>query len=211
MKYPFIITIILKLARLFVRGVSGLENIPKKGGFIIAANHESYLDSYIIGAVIVPKIDKQIHFLTFKTGLGIKLFGEKIAHDWAACIFVEKGKEKEALDKTIHLLKKGEIVGIYPGGRTSKRLRKGKTGAVRAALRARVPIVPVGLIGTYNIAPKERRIPALKRCEIRIGEPIYLTKYYNKKITKALLRKLTDELMLEIARLTGKKYLYRGH
>lgn len=211
MKYPFTSIIIFPLLRLFIRKATGLENLPKKGGFVIAANHESYLDSYIIGAVIIPKIDKQIHFLTLKTGFGIKLVGEKIAHDWAGDIFLEKGKEKEALDEAVHVLKKGGIVGIYPGGRTSKRLRKGKTGAVRMALRAKVPIVPIGLIGTYKIAPKERRIFSLRRCELNIGKPIYMDKYYNKKITKALLRKLTDDLMLEIARLTGKKYLYMGH
>ena len=210
MAYFFTKLMMLPILRLFIRKVDGLENLPKKA-FVLSANHESYFDSYLINAITLPHLDKIVHVLTVKTGLGIKLVGEKISKKWAGVILLEKGKEKEALDETVQLLKKGEIVGIYPGGRTSKRLRKGKTGAVRAALRARVPIVPVGLIGTYNIAPKERRIPALKRCEIRIGEPIYLTKYYNKKITKALLRKLTDELMLEIARLTGKKYLYRGH
>lgn len=210
MAYFFTKPTIYAILRLFVRKVDGLENLPKKRAFVLVANHESYLDPFLIGSVIIPYLDKVIHFLALRTGLGVRT-SEFIAKKWACCIFLEKGKEKEAIEECISCLKKKEIIGLFPGGITSARLRRGKTGAVRIALRAKVPIVPLGLIGTYKIAPKERRVPSLRRCVIKIGKPIYFDKYYSKKITKALLRRLTDSVMIEVAKLIGKKYLYMKH
>ena len=88
------------------------------------------------------------------------------------------------------------------------KLRKGKTGVVRLALEAKVPIIPLGLIGTINIMPTDTSIPRFKRAKIHIGKPIYLDKYYKRNIDKKLLRKLTDDVMHVISELTGKPYNY---
>lgn len=201
-------TIFLPLRLLFLKNIEGTENIPKKGPFILTSNHESYLDPLLIGSVVIPLLNKKIHFLA-KKGYFWDFFGNKIAKDWGGCISLSDGKEK-ALQKLMLLLKQGEIVGIFIEGPESLdgQLKKGKTGAVRLALKAKVPILPIGLIGTFNIVPGNKLIPKLKRAKLRIGKLIYLDKYYQKKIGNRLLRKLTDDIMYIISELTGKPYNY---
>ncbi len=208
MVYPIFKRTVLLPLRLFLKEVEGMENIPKKGPFIIAANHESYLDPFLIMSVIIPLKDKRIYFLA-KKGRFWDFFGRKIARDWAGGIPLDDGKEK-AFQELTSLLKKGEIGALFMEGQRSLdgKLVKGKTGVIRLALKARVPILPIGIIGTYEIAPRDKLIPKLKRAKLYIGKPIYLKKYYKKSMTKKLLRKSADDVMKVISKLTGKPYNY---
>jgi 1-acyl-sn-glycerol-3-phosphate acyltransferase len=192
--------------RLFVRKTHGLKNVPVDSPFIVAANHDSYFDPLIIYALLLPKVNQKIHWLAMM-GRFWKFFGDKIAHDWIGCVPLDQGK-KRALKELESFLKKGENVGIFPGGPRSLdgSLTKGRTGAARLVLGARVPIIPAGLIGTYEIAPRDKIIPRLKRAEVRFGKPMYFDKYYGKKVTKKLLVKITDDVMVQIAKLAKKRY-----
>ena len=90
---------------------------------------------------------------------------------------------KEALKWAVKALKQGKIIAIHPEGTRSLtgKLQKGKTGVVRLALAAKVPVIPIGLIGTFEILPKGKYIPKLKRATMNIGKPMYFGKYYDKK------------------------------
>ena len=68
------------------------------------------------------------------------------------------------------------------------------------------PVIPIGLIGTFQILPKGNYVPKFKRATINIGKPMYFDKYYKRPITKRLLREVTTEIMKEIARLSSQKY-----
>lgn len=194
------------LLRLFVNKVEGLENIPSDKPFILASNHDSYLDPFLIYAAITNKINHKLHWLAMK-GRFWRIFGERISHDWIGCVPLDQGKKK-AVRELISLLKKGENVGIFPGGPRSPdgNLTRGKTGVSRLALGAKVPVIPVGMVGTYKIAPRDRLIPKLKRANIKIGKPIYFDKYHNKRVTKKLLIDIVNKVMRAIARLIGKRY-----
>lgn len=208
MVYPIYKRTILPIFKLFLKDIKGIENIPKKGPYIITFNHESFLDPFFIHSIIIPLTNKKIHYLAAK-GRFWDYWGDKIAKDWAGCVCLDDGKEK-AFQELLLLLKKNEITGIFIEGSTSLdgKLRKGKTGVVRLALQAKVPILPIGLIGTINIAPRGALIPRLKRAKLHIGKPVYLDNYYDKKVNYKLLRKLTDDLMQDISDLTGKPYEY---
>ena len=200
---------VVSFLRLFIRKVSGIENTPKDKNFIVASNHSSYLDPFIIATVILLATERYTRFLALRSGRGF-VVGERVSRSVFKAIPLGEDKEK-AFSDMLHVLKKGkDCVGIFPEGPRSLdgRLKKGKTGVIRLAIKSKKPILPFGLIGTYEIAPREKIIPKLRRCELSIGKPIYFDEYYNKKITRALLRKLTDDLMAEIAGLTGKKYSY---
>jgi 1-acyl-sn-glycerol-3-phosphate acyltransferase len=142
--------------RLFIRKIHGLKNVPAEGPFIVAANHDSYLDPFLIDASLYSKINQKIHWLAMM-GRFWKFFGDKIAHDWIGCVPLDQGKKK-ALKELELFLKKGENVGIFPGGPRSLdgSLTRGRTGAARLALGARVPVIPVGLIGTYDSCDVKR-------------------------------------------------------
>lgn len=198
--FPFI--------KLFLKEIKGIENVPKKGPFILTSNYECYMDPSFIFSVIIPFRNQKIHYLVNKARF-YKIFGETITKKWGGCVILDEGKEK-ALQELSSLLKKGGIVGIFIEGSRSMdgKLRKGKTGVVRLALKARVPILPIGLIGTFDIAPGNKLIPKFKRAKMYIGTPIYLDRYYKKKITEKLLRKLTNDIMKIISDLTNKPYNY---
>ena len=107
-------------------------------------------------------------------------------------------------------LKKGDMIFIFPEGARSLdgKLQNGKVGIAKLALEARVPVQPVGIIGSNKILPKGKFLPRPKRCKINIGKALYFKEYYNKKITKKMLREVTNKIMREIARLIGQKYNY---
>ena len=104
-----------------------------------------------------------------------------------------------------------KIIVIYPEGtRTlTGKLNQGRTGIARLALSAKVPVLPIGVIGTFQILPKGKWIPKLKRAELNIGKFLYFDKYYEKENNKKTLRLVTDIIMKEIAKLSKQKYNYK--
>ena len=184
-----------------------MENIPKKGAFIVAANHESYMDHLIVVCTVMPYLNKKVHFLSKKEHFNNPI--KSIWHRWAAAIPLDReAGGKEALRWAVKALKHGKIIAIHPEGtRTlTGKLQRGKTGVARLALLAKVPVLPVGLIGTFEILPKGKYIPKLKRAKINIGKPLHFNKYHKRKTTKKLLRTITDDIMKEIARLSNQEY-----
>ena len=88
------------------------------------------------------------------------------------------------------------------------KLQRGKTGIANLAIAAKVPILPMGIIGSDKILPKGKFFPRLRRCEVNIGKPLYLKAYYGKKINKKILDDATRKVMQEISTLIGQKYNY---
>ena len=178
MVYPIGKRIVFPIVRLWIKYINGLENIPKKGSFIIAANHTSYMDHFFMGYVIVPNLNKKLHFLA-------------------------KKEHFKGLDE-------GKIIGIYPEGTRSLtgKLQRAKTGVARLALLSGVPVIPVGLIGTFEILPKGKYMPKLRKAAMNIGKPMHFDEYYNKNINKKILREITTKIMKNIAKLCKQKYDY---
>lgn len=201
----FIAYLLYKMS--FVREINGMENIPKEG-CIIASNHVSYLDPPIIGFTLSKKLNRRIHYIA-KIELFMPFFS-RVVHEIFECIPVDREKKDISWIKLAEkYIKKGHMIGIFPeGGRSrSKKLQRGKTGAVRLAISAHAPIVPVGIKGTYDIWPSNKKFPKIKKIvRINIGNPIFFDKYYKRTVTKKLLRQLTNNLMKEIAKLSGQSH-----
>jgi 1-acyl-sn-glycerol-3-phosphate acyltransferase len=113
---------------------------------------------------------------------------------------------QESLDKALEVLRAGDAFGIYPEGTRSRdgRLYRGRTGAAWLALTARVPVVPVGLVGTEQIQPVGSRLPKPAKVTIRFGEPIGIEPYADLPAARGR-RELTDAVMDAIAGLTGQE------
>ncbi len=191
-----------------IKEVRGNENLPKRGGFIIAANHMSYLDIPSLSFIIHKSIKKEARYIAKK-----ELFYNPIMRyllETAETIPVDRGKKDgNVFKEAITYLKKGGVIAIYPEGtRTlTGKIQKGKTGVARLALWAKVPVVPVGIKGTFELMPSGRILPKLKKSIIvNIGKPLYFNKYYGKKITKRLIRGITDAIMKNILNLAGQEY-----
>ncbi len=99
---------------------------------------------------------------------------------------------------------------VYPEGTRSPdgRLYRGRTGAVRLAIAAGVPIIPVGMIGTEKVQPIGARVPRpfAGKITVRFGKPLDFTGRPNDRTS---LREMTDEMMSEIQKLTGQEYVHR--
>ena len=108
-------------------------------------------------------------------------------------------------------LNAGKIIGIFPEGTRSpnaEKMLKAFTGVVKYATKAKVPVIPVGIKGSYEVMSRFDKIPKFKKnISINIGESIKFIDYYNKtKLNKKAFRFLTDKVMVEIAKLSDKLY-----
>lgn len=210
MVYPSAKLTIIPVVKLWAKEVNGLENLPKQEPFIAAANHASYMDHLIIASYIVSHLDRKVHFLAKKEHFD-NIF-KKTWHNYAGAIPLDREKGgKGALKWAIKALKKGKIIAIHPEGTRSLtgKMQKGKTGVARLALLSKAPVVPIGLIGTFDILPKGKYIPRLKKAVMNIGKPMYFQEHYNKKINKRILKEVTTKIMIEIAKLSKQKYNYK--
>ena len=210
MVYPIIKRILFPAVRLWIKEINHINNIPGQGSFILAANHASYLDHLIMGGLVIPRLNKKLHFLAKKEHFDN--FLKKAWHTYGGAIPVDRQKGgKKALKIALKILNEGEIIGIHPEGTRSLtgKLHEAKTGVARLALSAKVPVVPIGLTGTFEILPKGKYVPRFKRAIVNIGKPMYFPEYYNKKINKRILRDVTTRIMKEIAKLSSQKYNFK--
>ncbi|MBL7054755.1 1-acyl-sn-glycerol-3-phosphate acyltransferase [Candidatus Woesearchaeota archaeon] len=207
MVYPIGKRTIAPVFNLYLKKVNGMENIPRGRNFIIAANHESYLDHPFIICTIVLHLNKKVHFLAKKEHFSNPL--KAAWHRYSGAIPLDRqAGGKKALQWAIQALKEGKIIAIHPEGtRTlTGKLQEGKTGIARLVLAAHVPVLPMGIVGAFEILPKGKYIPKFKRATMNIGKPMYFDEYYSKKPTKKLLREMTNKIMVEIAKLSRQEY-----
>ncbi|MFE4372570.1 lysophospholipid acyltransferase family protein [Streptomyces sp. NPDC056835] len=201
------------LRLLFRPRIEGLEHIPADGAAIIAGNHLSFSDHFLMPAIL----KRRITFLAkaeYFTGPGLKGRLTAFFFRGAGQIPVDRsGKEagQAAIREGLGVLAKDELLGIYPEGTRSHdgRLYKGKVGVAVMAIRAQVPVVPCAMVGTFEIQPPGQVVPRIKRVTIRFGEPLEFARYAGLENEKAAVRAVTDEIMYAILGLSGQEYVDR--
>lgn len=210
MLYRIVHGVVGVLARLLWRPeVSGLENIPRTGGLILASNHLSFADSVVI-PLVVPR---KVAFLAksdYFTGRGVKGALSRAWFEGLGMLPVDRDDSRSALaslDTALVVLRRGEAFGVYPEGTRSRdgRIYRGRTGVAHLALTAGVPVVPVGLRGTDHLQPVGARFPRLARLEVSFGKPIHFTGRYHGIPPGRARREATDEIMSAIQRLSGQE------
>lgn len=193
------------LTALYRPWVEGAANIPADGPAILASNHLSLLDSVFLPAAI----DRPVFFLgksEYFRGWQ-RVFFESVG---VSPVNREGGDAAEAsLNKGAELLAGQHLLGVYPEGTRSPdgRLYRGKTGVARLAFRTGVPVVPVAMVGTYEILPAKARLPRLHQVGIRIGRPLDLARGRANETDRGAVRAATDELMYELMMLSGQEYV----
>lgn len=196
--------------------IEGLENVPKTGALILASNHLSVIDSFLIPVYAgrpVAFLAKAEYFE------GRKLRQRAVGAFMGAfgAVPVKRGAGRAAvaaLDTLTDLLTAGKAIGIHPEGTRSLdgRLHRGHTGVAQLALTTGAPVVPLGLIGTESVLPVGAKLPKPgARFTMRFGEPLDFARYEGLADSPAIRRSVTDEIMYAILELSDQVYVDAYH
>lgn len=203
------------LIKLYIKKINGKENLPKKGSFVVVSNHNSSPDEVVLLYLFVEHGQRNIGGLTSlrpykKTFFNNLLIGfvNIFLNFFFKQISIYDGN---IIENSVKALKDDTAFLIFPEGKQNygnKNLLKGKTGAARIALVAKVPVIPIGIQGSEKIIPKNTFLPRFHRMSLNIGKPLTFEKFYGKEGDKETIETITRILMNEIAYLCGKIYPY---
>ena len=167
---------VISKALWFIR-YTGRENIPPNtaAGFLIAANHQTYVDPVWI---CLP-MRRRLRFMAFDQAFNWRIIGPLISYLGAFPVSMEVGGTLKAMKAALSSLRDGAALTVFPEGArefADGELLPFKTGAVRIALQAGVPILPVTIRGGNRIWPQKQKYPSLfRRVEI-IYHPLLVLK-----------------------------------
>jgi 1-acyl-sn-glycerol-3-phosphate acyltransferase len=169
----------------------GLENVPKDGGLIIAANHQTYIDPFWLS---LP-IKRPTRYLAWSAAFSWPLVGKCLTWFGAWPLALE-GSDPAAIRRSLQWLRDGGAVVIFPeGGRSTSTgaLDRFKAGAVRLALEANVPILPVTIRGGNHVWPRGWRLPHLGKVVV-VYHPLHRAAPIDNEETRACARRESEEL-----------------
>ncbi|MEI6843833.1 MAG: lysophospholipid acyltransferase family protein [Actinomycetes bacterium] len=175
---------VIGIAKLFWRyldlkmNFAGEENVPRTGGAILAINHVSYLDFALAGTAVLPA-GRFVRFMAKKEIFDNKLAGPLMRgmHH----INVDRSNGSASFVAALRALRAGEIIGIFPEATISKsfEIKELKTGVVRLAMGAGVPVIPTIIWGSQRLwtkgVPRDLRRKHVP-ITVVVGEPIFFTK-----------------------------------
>lgn len=183
------------LRGLFRLRAEGTENLPRDGGYVLAANHNSNFDPWPLGLPLWPE-----RFLRFMAKSELYWWPLNHVINAGGGFPVRRGeRDVEAIKHAVDLAHEGHVVAMFPHGTRQKKglvkryQPRAHTGAARIALEAGVPLVPAAIGGTD-------RLSRLGPLRVRYGRPLDLEDLDGKEPSVAA-REATERLMAEIARL----------
>ncbi|MBX6770030.1 MAG: 1-acyl-sn-glycerol-3-phosphate acyltransferase, partial [Actinomadura rubrobrunea] len=212
MFYTFLSRVVAPILRLLFRPqVEGVENVPSYGPLIVASNHLSFIDSFII-PLAIPRPVTYIAKADYFEGRGLKGWFVRWFLTTLGHIPVKRGARRAAmgaLEQGVEVLANSGAFAIYPEGTRSPdgRLYRGRTGVGWLVLASGARVLPVGVTGTDKIQPLGASFPRIfgPRPTVRIGQPMDFSQYRDLPPARAR-RVITDEIVATIQKLSGQEY-----
>lgn len=179
----------------------GQENLPDGGGYVLAFNHISHVDPFLISHFMV---DQGIppRFLAKDTLMSLPVGGRILRNAEQIPVYRSTAGAAESLRAATAAVEAGSVIAIYPEGTITRDPAAwpmtGRTGAVRVALATGRPLVPVMQWGAQEILwpyTKRPRLLPRRTIHVRVGPPIDLAEFEGRELTEDLLRAATERLM----------------
>lgn len=178
---------------------AGLENLPVRGGFIVAANHASHLDPPIVGL----HLQHQVCFFARKT-----LWSGGLASWWLSAVGTipvdrDGGTDVTAIRRVMQALKNERVIILFPEGTRSPdgRLQEPKPGIGLIACRTGVPVVPARVFGSFSAFGRDGRIRLGTPIAVTYGRPLLPADYDDPTAGKERYALAARRIMAEIGRL----------
>lgn len=175
--------------------MTGTEHVPRTGGVLLACNHIGYAD-FIFGGLAAHPAGRKVRFMAKR-----EIFDNKIGGPIMRSMHhipVDRGDGLGSYHEAVRYLQAGEAVGIFPEATISRafEIKEIKTGAVRIAAEAGVPVLPVVMWGTHRIFTKDhpRDLSRGKTIALSVGEPI-LANLENASAKTAELKTAMEQLL----------------
>jgi 1-acyl-sn-glycerol-3-phosphate acyltransferase len=174
-----LLSIVTFCGRVFARAMSrisiegAVDEIPRDGPLIIAANHASNLDAPVVGSWLIPRLGRRIHWLGKKELFAWPIVGWVAANGGVHP--VDRGAaDVEAFRLARRILDEGHVLFVFPEGTRSPdgALQEARDGVALLAMRTGAPIVPIGIGGSNRVWPKGQRFPHPGgHVVVRVGRP----------------------------------------
>jgi 1-acyl-sn-glycerol-3-phosphate acyltransferase len=199
--------VLVPLAHLAFRPtIEGREHVPRTGPVILAANHLSFVDSFVI-PLMSPRPVVFLAKAEYFEQPGLTGWLRRTFFTAISAVPVQRGAHRgaqAALDQALDVLAEGGAFGIHPEGSRSRdgRIYRGRTGVAWLALASGAPVVPVAILGSERIQPVGARLPRPGRITVRFGPPMTFpppTGNHNQA-----RRAITDDIMAAIGELSGQ-------
>ena len=192
--------IVVPIVRLYTRlTIGGKENLPKEGAYVLAPTHRCYLDTPFAGSVRW----KRVRFMGKHTMWKNRQFGWIFSA--LGAFPVQRGTaDREALKRAIEVLQMGDPLVLFPEGERKQGpvVQPLYDGAVYVAVKAGVPIVPVGIGGSERVMPKGSKFVYPRKVHVEIGPPIMPpVAPEGGRIPRAVYKERTELLHSELQRL----------
>jgi 1-acyl-sn-glycerol-3-phosphate acyltransferase len=186
--------------QMFFRGdVVGLENLPAEGGYIVAANHASLLDPPIVGQFL----PRQVSFFARKT-----LWKPGIAAWWLTAVGTipvdrDGGTSLDAIKRVLQALSRGKVVILFPEGTRSLNgeLQQAKPGVGLLACKARVPVVPARIFGSFEAFGRGGVMRLGSPVSVAYGPPLSPADYDHPEDGKERYARTAARIMEAITRI----------
>jgi 1-acyl-sn-glycerol-3-phosphate acyltransferase len=187
--------------------VFGAENVPLKGGVILASNHGSFLDPPLVGSGIKRDINYLARESLFRfPGIGALL------RSWNSVPVDRDGGGAKGLKTILDRLLQGNGIILFPEGTRTKdgKLQPARSGIGLTVIKSTAPVVPVRVFGTFEAYGRHHKFPRPHRVAVKYGKPMNFealraeAKTCDKARLKIIYQQVADEIMAAIAKLEPK-------
>ena len=180
------------------------ERVPQAGPAILASNHTSYLDPFLIGA----GLQRDINYLARENLFRFPVIGW-LLRSWNAVPVDREGGGAAGLRAILDRLLAGRAIILFPEGTRSHdgKMQRARSGIGLTVIKSDAPVVPVRVFGTYEAYGRHMRLPLPRRVAVKYGEPMRFEALRTEAIScskarlKEIYQQLADEIMAAIAKL----------